>query len=107
MNLYLMYFLILILTLIFFALIKDKIKALRLTGILTISSSILLIVLTFIIKIIINTNVTMINISTITNYVFQKFVYTSIILFILGMTEILVSKYIYQRKFNKNNTIVN
>ena len=74
MNLYLIYLSIIILTLIFFILIKDKIKALKLTGILTMSSSILLIILSFIIKIILTSNITTINISTITNYIFVKFI---------------------------------
>lgn len=98
MNLYLIYLSIIILTLIFFILIKDKIKALKLTGILTMSSSILLIILSFIIKIILTSNITTINISTITNYIFLKFIYTSLILFIIGIIEIILSKYIYSKK---------
>ena len=106
MNIYLIYFLIIILNIIFFIIIKDKIKALRLSGILTITSSILLIVLTFIIKIILNTNITFINISNLTNYLFKKFIYTSLILFFLGITEILISKYILSRKVINEDTIV-
>ena len=106
MNIYLIYFLIIILNIIFFIIIKDKIKALRLSGILTITSSILLIVLTFIIKIILNTNITFINISNLTNYLFKKFTYTSLILFFLGITEILISKYILSRKVINEDTIV-
>ena len=106
MNIYLIYFLIIILNTIFFIIIKDKIKALRLTGILTIISSILLIVLTFIIKIILNSNITFINVSILTNYIFKKFTYTSLILFILGIIEILISKYILSRKITEEDTIV-
>lgn len=98
MNLYLMYTMIIFLTAILFILIKDKIKALRITGLITMSSSILLIVLTFIIKIILNTTVTSINISTITDYLFMKFANTSIILFLIGLIEILISKYVYAKK---------
>jgi len=98
MNLTTIYLFIIILTSLFFILIKDKIKALKLTGILTISSSFLLIVLSFIIKIMLTNNITMINISTITNYIFIKFIKTSLILFFLGIIEILISKYIYSRK---------
>ena len=106
MNIYLIYFLIIILNIIFFIIIKDKIKALRLTGILTIISSILLIVLTFIIKTILNSNITFINVSILTNYIFKKFTYTSLILFILGIIEILISKYILSRKITEEDTIV-
>ena len=98
MNIYIIYLSIIILTFILFILIKDKLKALRLTGILTISSSLLLVVLSFIIKIILNRNITTINISNITNYLFIKFIYTSLILFILGIIEILLSKYIYSKR---------
>lgn len=106
MNIYLIYFLILILTIIFFIIIKDKIKALRLTGVLTIISSIVLISLIFIIKIILNNNITFINISILTNYLFKKFTYTSLILFILGMIEILISKYILSKRISNKDTIV-
>ena len=98
MKLYFMYLLILIITFLLFIIIKDKIKALKLTGTLTISSSILLIILTFITKIIINIYITSINLSSITNYIFKKFLYTSLILFIIGLTEIIISKYIYTKK---------
>ena len=95
MTLYFMYLLILIITFLLFIIIKDKTKALKLTGI---SSSILLVILTFITKIIINISVTTINISSITNHIFKKFLYTSLILFIIGLAEIMISKYIHTKK---------
>ena len=98
MTIYFMYLLTLVVTLLFFIIIKDKIKALRLTGILTITSSILLISLTFIAKFILNVLIQGINLSTIINHIFMKFVYTSLILFLLGLTEIIISKYIYSKK---------
>jgi len=94
MNIYLIYISIILITLIFFIVIKDKMKALKLTGILTISSSLLLITIMFIIKLVINNFITEINISTITDYLFIKFIYTSIILFLIGLIEIIISKYI-------------
>lgn len=101
MNIYTMYLLIFILTIIFFILIKDKLKALKLTGILTISSSILLLIISFIIKILLTNNITIINISNITNYIFKKFINTSIILFIIGITEILLSKSLINKKITQ------
>ena len=95
MILYIMYGLIILITIAFFLVIKDKVKALKLTGILTISSAILLIILMLIIKILINNVVTMINISSVTNYLFNKFLYTSLILFLIGLSEIMISKLIY------------
>lgn len=101
MNIYTMYISIIILTILFFIIIKDKLKALKLTGILTISSSILLILVSIIIKIMLKNNITTINISNITNYIFIKFIRTSIILFIIGITEILISKYLIKKEVNK------
>jgi len=101
MKLYLMYLLILILTSILFIIIKDKIKALKITGIVTISSSILLILLTLIIKLIITNKFTGINLSSITNYLFLRFVYTSLILFIIGIIEIITSKYLISKRIIK------
>lgn len=98
MNIYTMYLSIFVLTIIFFILIKDKLKALKLTGILTISSSILLIIISLIIKILLTNNITIINISNITNYIFKKFISTSIILFIIGITEILISKSLINKR---------
>lgn len=99
MNIYIIYMLIILITIIFFITIKDKIKALRLTGVLTATSGILLIILMFIIKLVINGYITGINISVVTNYIFNKFIYTSLILFLIGLSEIVVSKYIvYTRK---------
>lgn len=102
MSLYIMYFLILITTVLFFIIIKDKRKALKLTGIITLLSAILLVVLTFIIKLIINSSINFINISIITDYLFMKFVYTSLIMFIIGVVEILISKHLYSKKHSEN-----
>ena len=101
MNVYTMYILIIILTIIFFIIIKDKIKALKLTGVLTISSSILLILISFIIKIMLIKNITTINISNVTNYIFSKFIRTSLILFVIGIVEILLSKYLIKKEINR------
>jgi len=98
MNIYLLYALTLILTIILFVIIKDKIKALKVTGIITLSSSLFLITLALIVKIILNTNITSINISVITNYIFLKFINTSLTLFIIGLIEILISKYINAKR---------
>ena len=105
MSLYIMYGLIILATIILFIIIKDKIKALRITGILTISSSLLLIVLALIAKFIINTSVTSINLSSITNYLLMKFAGTSLVLFVIGLIEIIISKCIYLTKKEKQKTI--
>lgn len=101
MNIYITYLLILILTIILFIIIKDKRKVLNLTGILTISSSILLIIITYTIKTIISMNLRTINLSIITNFLFMKFLINSLILFTIGILEILISKFIYPKKILK------
>lgn len=98
MNIYIMYGLIILITILIFIIIKDKSKALKLTGSITIISSLLLIILILIIKIIINESITMINLSSLTNHIFKKFINTSLILFIVGIIEILVGKYLFIKK---------
>ena len=94
-----MYLIIVLLTIVLFVLIKDRGKALMITGVITLSSALLLVLLTFVVRIIINSTVTSINISTIISYLFSKFLYSGVILLLIGIVEILLSKYIYSRNF--------
>ena len=98
MKLYLMYGLIILINIIIIIIMEDKTKALNLTGLIALSSAILLIVLSFIAKIIISNTITTINLSNIINYLFEKFISMSIILFLVGIIEIIISKYIYIKK---------
>ncbi len=95
MIIYLMYILIITITLVLYLILKDKRKALKLTGLLTILSSLITISLPFILKIIINKAITSINISVFTDYIFNKFLINSLIIFIIGLIELLLSKYSY------------
>lgn len=101
---YLMYLLILVLTIILIIIIEDKKKALKLTGILTGSSGIILLSLILILKLIIDNSIFVINISSITNNIFNKFLYNSIILFIISLIEIILCKYIKEPKTITHNT---
>lgn len=101
MSIYIMYVVILLLTIMQFIIIKDKQKALKLTGILTISSSLLILILMFIAKIILTTFIKTINLSVIINYLSVKFIKICIVLFIVGIIEILTSKYILHKEKNK------
>lgn len=101
MNTYLVYISTIVLTIILFLLIKDKSKAIKLTGIITILSSIFLIIISLIIKILLTKNITIINISNISNYIFKKFITNSIIFFIIGIIEILLSKIIVYKKIKQ------
>lgn len=98
MKLYLMYILIILINIIIFIIIKDKNKALRLIGTITLSSAILLFVLSLISKIIIKNMITTINLSSIINYLSKKIIKTSIILFLAGLIEIIISKYFYVKR---------
>ena len=98
MKLYLMYGLIILINIIIIIIMEDKTKALKLTGLIALSSSILIIVLSFIAKIIIINTVTAINLSNIINYLFKKLIRMSIVLFLIGIIEIIISKYIYIKK---------
>ena len=107
MNIYLMYLVIILLTISLFMLIKDKTKALKITGLITILSSFLLMILILIVKLTIQNTITNINISSITNYLFNKFLYTSIILLLFGIIEILLSKYINAKKIPNTKRLQN
>lgn len=98
MTLTLMYILTILLTILLLIVVKDKEKGFKLTGIITISSSFLLLLIPRITKTIIDKKITAINMSPITNYISKEFEFTSIILLTLGIVEILVSVYISKRK---------
>lgn len=100
MKIYLMYSLIIAITLVLFLIIEDKRKALKLTGVLTILSAFIIIILPFILKFIINKTITNINLSIFTNYIFKKFLISSLIIFIIGIIEILLGKYLYIKHRN-------
>jgi len=98
MKLYLMYGLIFLITILFFIIIKDKIKALRLTSIITIITSLILVIISLIAKFVIELSFTSINLSWLTNYLLIKFVTTSLILFIIGIIELIISKLLSSKK---------
>ena len=78
MKLYLMYGLIILINIIIIIIMEDKTKALNLTGLITLSSAILLILLSFIAKIIISNTITTINLS---NIIAFHFICSKILLF--------------------------
>lgn len=98
MSIYLICLLILLLTVLIFIIEKNKWKALKINGLISIISSILLIGVTFIIRSLISISVDFINLTSLVDYIFYKFLIISIILFVIGLIEILVSKYFINRK---------
>lgn len=95
---YILYFLIFLLTLILVIVVKDKIKVLKLIGLLMVIASFLLLVLIFVVKLVVSYNINFINITSVSNYIFMEFVNVSLILFVIGLIMILISKYIAGRK---------
>lgn len=98
MIIYLMYFLIALVSILIIFLIKDKQKALKLLGFITILSSLLIIVLSNILNIIINSNITFINISIFSNYLLKTYTKNSTYLLFIGLLELIISKYIFKTK---------
>lgn len=104
MKIILMYLMIMIISLIIFLLIKDKHKSFKILGTITITSAILIILLVFIVNLIIKNNINFINISVITNYLLKEYAINSLYLLIIGVIELIISKYLYLKQ---NKTIVN
>ena len=98
MKLYLMYGFVIVISILFFIIMKDKIKALKLTGIITIIASLILVIISFIAKFIIEISITNINLSWLTNYLLIKFVTTSLIMLVVGIIELLLSKLLSSKK---------
>ena len=97
MSIYIIYSIIILLTILIYIIVKDKRKVFKLLGLLKIISSSILMVMSLIIKIIINNIITKINLSFITNYIIGKFMHISITLFIVGVIEIIISKTIHSK----------
>jgi len=94
MNIYLMYIMITLISLIIIILIKDKQKALKILGKITIISSITIMILIVILSIILKDNINFINISIITNYLIKEYLKNNLIILIIGITELIFSKLI-------------
>lgn len=86
--------LILILIITLSLIIKDKVKLLKILSISTIVSSFLIIIVGIILKYLILNMTTKINLSVITSILLEKFIHYSLILFIIGLIELLCTKII-------------
>lgn len=95
---YLIYILIILLTFLLIIIIKDKKKALKLSGILTGTSGVVLLFVIFILKMIIDNYIHTINVSSITDYIFNKFIYNSLIILTIGIIEIIICNFIKSNK---------
>lgn len=78
---------IVIITFILYLIYKDYLEVLKITSIITISSGILTFIVGYLIKHLININITFINITSATNVIMYKFAGKGIILLIIGLLE--------------------
>lgn len=90
--LYIIYGLIILITIILYFLVEDKKEYLSKLGKTTIISGIITISLGLSIKLFLSTFLNNFNIVKISSLVFEKFIYNSIILLVIGIVEIIISK---------------
>ena len=83
----------LLLTILLYITVKDKVKVLKINGYITTISGIIILLLGGLSKYLVKYYIKEINLSNITNYFLLKFTIVSIILIIIGLIEILLSKY--------------
>lgn len=98
MKLYLMYALMITISVVIIILLKDKQKALSLLGKITIITSIVMSVVLIIINIILRSNINFINIRVFLNYILKEYMINILYLYILGILELTISKYLLKRK---------
>lgn len=83
------YIIIIILTIIMYYIIKDLYKMLRITSIITISSGYLTLLIGYIATSIVNNKLSFINISKITNIIFNKNLDKALVLLLIGGIELI------------------
>ena len=108
--LYIIYGLIILITIILYFIVKDKKEFFKKIGITTISSGVILLVIGLVINILLNTFLNSYNISKISSLLLQKFIHGSIHLLTLGGIELLCIILINKKKIivpTSNNNISN
>lgn len=98
MTMYLFYILITLLVVALFFLVKDKKELTSKLGIIGITSSISLIVIGLILKLLFNTFLNKFNITKISSLIFNKFLHISLFLLVIGLIMFIISKLL-----NRNN----
>lgn len=98
MKIYLMYFLIFIISIVIITLLKDKKQAIKLLGKITIITSITMFILLIIINTILKNSINFINIRVFSNYILKKYLKNIVYLFIIGILELIISKYLIKSK---------
>lgn len=98
MTIYIIYLLIILVTIILYFLVKDKKEFLRKLGITSIISGAIILILGFILNIAVNIFLNDFNTTRITVLILQRFIYNSIFFVSLGVIELILSKIINKKK---------
>lgn len=98
MTIYIIYAIIILVTIILYFLVKDKIEFIKKLGITTIISGVVILILGLISNIVLNTFLNTFNITKISSLILKKFIYNSILLLIVGFFVIFISKILAKKK---------
>ena len=98
MMLYIIYFIIILITLLLYLLVKDKKEFINKLGKTMIISGIIVLFFGIGISIILNKFLNNFNITKISSLILQKFIYNSILLLVVGLLEIFISKILTKKK---------
>ena len=98
MILYIIYGLIILVTSLLYFLVKNKKEFINKLGKISFVSGIIVLCLGLTTSFILNTFLTNFNIVKISSIIFEKFLYNSIILVILGLIELFISRIINKKK---------
>lgn len=96
--LYIIYAVTILITIILYFLVENKKDFINKLGKVTIISSIIVLLIGLLSNIILNNTLNTFNITRITALIFRKFIYNSIILLIIGITEIFISTKMKEKK---------
>lgn len=100
--LYIIYGLIILIIILLYFLVENKKQYINKLGKATIISAVITLSLGLIISILLNTFLNRFNIVKISSLIFEKFIYNSIILLVIGIIEILISKILTKKSEIKN-----
>lgn len=98
---YIVYLLIILLTIILFVLVKDKLSILKIVGIILMSSGILITLLAITIKILIKTTIYYINLNKVSNIILNNFLIISIIFILSGLFSYIMYKILLPKELKK------
>lgn len=96
--LYIIYGLIILITIILYFLVKDKKEYPGKLGKVAIISGVIILFLGLIINILLNTFLNNFNILKISSLIFEKFIHNSIIILVVGVVLLLISKIINKKR---------